>query len=364
MLDAYLVLQDGSAFRGHAIGSGVGVSGEVVFNTSMTGYQEVLTDPSYAGQIVMPTYPLIGNYGVNAEDMESARVQVAGFVVREECDTPSHYNSTGRLHDFLARHNVTAISGVDTRAVTRRIRMHGVMMGTIAVSESPERALTRLRKSPEYDSINFVERVTTTKVYRWENQSALNRTNAPHIVVVDCGVKYNILRMLTERNCYIDVVPATISVDTLLAMNPNGVIFSPGPGDPVHNTPTVELAKALVGNVPLFGICLGHQIIARALGANTYKLPFGHRGSNHPVKDLVTGRVQITAQNHGFAVDEENLPEGLVVTHRSLNDGTIEGLRHKEASILTIQYHSEASPGPLDNTYVFDQFLVMLGLEF
>ena len=360
MPNAHLVLQDGSVFYGQAIGAEAVASGEVVFNTSMTGYEEVLTDPSYAGQIVMPTYPLIGNYGTNAEDMESARVRVAGFVVREECDAPSHYDATGRLHDFLAGHGVTGISGVDTRAITHRIRSHGVMMGTIATAETPERALARLRALPAYDAVDFVQHVTTTQAYRWEQQAETIGPAAPRIAVVDCGVKYNILRMFAARGCRVEVVPATASADEVLAIRPKGVVFSPGPGDPVHNTATVETAKELIGRVPLLGICLGHQVIARAMGAETYKLKFGHRGSNHPVQDLETGRVYITAQNHGFAVDEKSLPSALVVTHRSLNDGTVEGLRHREAPVLTIQYHSEASPGPQDNAYIFDQFLAMV----
>jgi len=292
--------------------------------------------------------------------MESARVRVAGFVVREECDAPSHYDATGRLHDFLAGHGVTGISGVDTRAITHRIRSHGVMMGTIATAETPERALARLRALPAYDAVDFVQHVTTTQAYRWEQQAETIGPAAPRIAVVDCGVKYNILRMFAARGCRVEVVPATASADEVLAIRPKGVVFSPGPGDPVHNTATVETAKELIGRVPLLGICLGHQVIARAMGAETYKLKFGHRGSNHPVQDLETGRVYITAQNHGFAVDEKSLPSALVVTHRSLNDGTVEGLRHREAPVLTIQYHSEASPGPQDNAYIFDQFLAMV----
>ena len=358
MKPAYLVLQDGSVFQGQAMGAEGTAYGEVVFNTSMTGYQEMLTDPSYAGQIVVPTYPLIGNYGTNEQDVESAKVQVAGFVVREECVTPSHYDSVGLLREFLAHQGTTGISGVDTRAITRRIRSQGVMMGTITTTETLEQALARLQAQPSYDAVDFVKHVTTPRAYRW-NGSA--NATGPRIAVVDCGVKYNILRMLTACGCQVDVVPATSSPDEVLSLKPQGVVLSPGPGDPVHNTVTLETAKALIGQVPVLGICLGHQVVARAMGAETYKLKFGHRGGNHPVQDLETGRVYITAQNHGFAVDERTLPPELAVTHRNLNDGTVEGLRHLGAPVITIQYHSEASPGPLDNAYIFDKFLEMVG---
>ena len=353
---AYLVLEDGSVFQGTAMGAESAAYGEVVFNTSMTGYQEMLTDPSYAGQILVPTYPLMGNYGTNEQDGESARVQVAGFVVREECLTPSHYDATGLLHEFLAGQGVAGISGVDTRAITRRIRSRGVMMGTITSSDTPVEAVARLRAQPPYDEVDFVKEVTTPQAYEWEQGAAAG----PHIVVVDCGVKYNILRMLAARGCRVSVVGATSTAEEVLSLRPQGVVLSPGPGDPAHNTATVETAKALVGQVPLLGICLGHQVVARAMGAGTYKLKFGHRGGNHPVQDLETGRVYITAQNHGFAVDERTLPPELAVTHRNLNDGTVEGLRHLTAPALTLQYHSEASPGPLDNAYVFDRFLEMV----
>ena len=357
MKSAYLVLEDGSVFQGQAMGADGAPYGEVVFNTSMTGYQEMLTDPSYAGQIVVPTYPLIGNYGINERDIESARAQVAGFVVREECLTPSHYDAAGLLQEFLADQGIAGISGVDTRAITRRIRSRGVMMGTITSSETPERALARLRAQPSYDAVDFVQHVTTPRTYHWDGNA---KATGPRIAVVDCGVKYNILRMLAARGCQVAVVGAAISPDDVLSLDPQGVVLSPGPGDPAHNTVTVETARALIGQTPVLGICLGHQVVARALGAETYKLKFGHRGGNHPVKDLETGRVYITAQNHGFAVDERTLPPELAVTHRNLNDGTVEGTRHLAAPVITIQYHSEASPGPLDNTYVFDKFLELV----
>jgi carbamoyl-phosphate synthase small subunit len=352
---AFLVLSDGSVFPGYGFGAlGAEESfGEVVFCTSMTGYQEMLTDPSFAGQIVVPTFPLQGNYGTNGEDIESRQIQVAGFVVREQSATPSHYNSEGTLHAYLASQGVPGIWGVDTRAITRRIRSTGVMMGAVT-SGDPDAALRQLKDRPAYDSVNFVERVTVDAGYAW------NGEGARRIAVVDCGVKYNILRLLADRDCQVNVLPATATADEILALNPDGVVFSPGPGDPVHNGLTVETAKAIIDRVPTLGICLGHQIIARALGAGTYKLKFGHRGANHPVQDLATGKVHITAQNHGYAVSDEGLPSEIVVTHRNLNDHTIEGLRHRDRPVITIQYHSEASPGPLDNEYIFDEFLGMV----
>ena len=352
-MTAFLVLADGAVYRGEGFGAAGDTYGEVVFNTSMTGYQEMLTDPSYAGQIVVPTYPLQGNYGIAAEDVESRRIQVAGFVVREQSLAPSHYNTERTLHDYLVSEGVVGIAGIDTRAVTRRIRSSGVMMGAVT-SGSPDAALERLRALPEYDSINYVEQVTVAEGFAWDGGAHT------HIAVVDCGVKYNILRELSLRGCRVDVLPATATASDVLALKPQGVVFSPGPGDPVHNDATVATARALIGQLPLLGICLGHQVVARALGGSTYKLKFGHRGGNHPVQDLLTGRVYITAQNHGYAVDPDGLPASLEVTHVNLNDGTVEGLRHREAPVMTIQYHSEASPGPLDNRYVFDEFLALV----
>ena len=353
---AHLVLSDGSVFTGQPFGAlveGQTAFGEVVFNTSMSGYQEMLTDPSYAGQIVMPTYPLQGNYGINDQDIESRQVQVAGFVVRERSLTPSHYDSLRTLHDYLAANGIAGLAGVDTRAITRRIRSQGVMMGAVTAGD-PRDALRELTSRPAYDTVNFVERVTVGEGYQWSSDGA------KHVTVVDCGVKYNILRLLTNRSCRVSVLPATASADDILALNPDGVVFSPGPGDPVHNALTVAAARRVVERVPTLGICLGHQIIARALGGETYKLKFGHRGGNHPVQDLETGRVCITAQNHGYAVSDDGLPSGVIVTHRNLNDGTIEGLRHRDLPVLAIQYHSEASPGPRDNEYIFDRFVEMV----
>ena len=374
---AHLVLEDGSVYRGRAFGSTDSPAhGEVVFNTSMTGYQEMLTDPSYAGQIVVPTYPLIGNYGINDQDFESRRVQVAGFVVREHCERPSHSLSSRTLDEFLAGQGVPGISGVDTRAITRRLRTHGVMMGTIAVDEPPEAALARLRDLPGYGDVDFVRQVSTEAAYDWddpvkapgtgaaagpERVAALGHAAAGQkILVSDYGLKYNILRMLHSRGCDVTAFPATASAGDILAENPDGVVLSPGPGDPELLDYAVETARGLMGRVPVMGICLGNQVIARAFGAKTYKLKFGHRGANHPVRDVATGRVYITAQNHGYAVDTASLPAELEVSHISLNDDTVEGLRHRSLPVMSIQYHSEASPGPRDNEYLFDRFLGMV----
>ncbi len=370
MTTAYLVLADGTIYRGESFGAQTEASGEVVFNTSMTGYQEMLTDPSYAGQIVVPTYPLQGNYGISEEDVESRHIQVAAFAVREQSPAPSHYNNDRTLDEYLVAEGVAGIAGIDTRAVTRRIRSRGVMMGTVTCDD-PAAALERLRALPGYDSVNYVERVTTDAPFEWpfdpsaglKAGSAQGERPSRRIAVVDCGVKYNILRELAGRGCRVGVLPATATADDVLALRPDGVIFSPGPGDPVHNQSTVETARSLIGRVPILGICLGHQVVARALGATTYKLKFGHRGGNHPVRDLATGRVYITAQNHGYAVDADSLPPTLEVSHLNLNDGTVEGLRHREAPVVTIQYHSEASPGPLDSEYIFDEFLAMFSHE-
>ena len=362
---AHLILEDGSAYRGFAFGDlSAGFShGEVVFNTSMTGYQEILTDPSYAGQIVVPTYPLIGNYGVNRRDHESSRVQVSGFVVREVCGEPSHPLSDMTLDEFLKSRGTLGIGGVDTRAVTRRLRTRGVMMGAVAVGVPPQDALARLRESPAYDGTDFVRAVSTPAPY--DSDGGIPGRAAPEetrfrVLVSDCGLKYNILRNLRSRGCEVSAYPASASADELLAMKPDGVLMSPGPGDPELLDYAVETAKGLAGRVPMMGICLGNQIIARAFGGRNYKLKFGHRGGNHPVKDLASGRVHITAQNHGYAVDTDSLPPELEVSHVNLNDDTVEGLRHKSLPIMSVQYHSEASPGPWDNEYLFDRFLAMI----
>ena len=375
--DAYLVLEDGSVYQGEAFGAETSGYGEVVFNTSMTGYQEVLTDPSYAGQIVMLTYPLVGNYGINAQDFESGRIQVAGFVVREHSEHPSHGLSTSTLHEFLASQGIPGIRGVDTRAITRRLRSQGVMMGCIysdsAETSAPlqvassmskevtsEQVLARLREIPKYGDVDFVKSVTTGEPYSWNVPSDVPISKHSRILVADFGLKYNILRLLRGRGCEVVAVPATASTDDMMSFNPAGIVLSPGPGDPALLEYIVKTVRNLIGHVPIMGICLGHQILARSLGSDTFKLKFGHRGANHPVQDLSTGRVHITAQNHGYAVDMESLPPGLEATHINLNDGTVEGLRHRDLPILTIQYHSEASPGPRDSEYLFDRFLEMV----
>ena len=384
---ACLVLEDGSVFRGHRIGhlgaSGEGGAGgdasledaawgEVVFNTSMTGYQEMLTDPSYAGQILVLTYPLIGNYGVTPSIDESARIQVRGLVVRSDCDMPSHPLGGITVDAYLRAARVPALAGVDTRSITRRIRDRGVMQGLIVEPDAVERAKARLAELPLYDSQDFID-VGTASAYGWDGGrsvagvaavggtaagvDATTGEPANHIVVLDEGLKYNILRMLRARGCRVTVAPPQTQAPELLAMQPDGVLLSPGPGDPQLRDRQVATAEALLGRVPLMGICMGHQVIGRALGAGTFKLKFGHRGGNHPVKDLLTGRVAITAQNHGYALDPDGLRTGAQVSHVNLHDETVEGLTHSTYPLVSIQYHSEAAPGPLDNAALFDRFL-------
>jgi carbamoyl-phosphate synthase small subunit len=392
---AILVLEDGSAYEGEAFGAKATTYGEVVFNTSMTGYQEMLTDPSYAGQILVPTYPLIGNYGINESDFESKQIQVRGFVVREYCPRASHWQSTRTLHEFLLAYGIPAISGIDTRALTRRLRSIGVMMGILSSEMTIEEASEELKSLPRYDSVNFVHQVSTEKTYEWQSSmpptatmpslslrgaSAVARRSRSklgeiprsrseqaaqsHIAVIDYGLKYNILRILSHLGCRATAIPCTASAKDALALNPDGVVLSPGPGDPALLGNIAETVRNLIGKKPIMGICLGHQLIGKALGAQTFKLKFGHRGGNHPVRDLATGRVYITAQNHGYAVDADTLKGGLEVSHINLNDGTVEGLRHQNLPILSIQYHSEASPGPLDNMYLFERFLEMVSTDF
>lgn len=367
---AHLVLEDGSVYSGYAFGDDKSAHGEVVFATSMTGYQEMLTDPSFAGQIVVPTYPLIGNYGINERDFESKQVQVSGFVVREYSSRPSHSLSTMTLDEFLKKQGIPGIAGVDTRAITRKLRTKGVMMGMIAIGQTPQAALTRMQDLPTYGDIDYVRQVSTSKPYQWDQPLASASStpfpegSAPEtkykILVSDCGLKYNILRMLRSKGCEVVAMPATSTAEDILAQKPDGVLLSPGPGDPEHLDYAVDMAKGLIGKLPIFGICLGNQVVAKAFGGKTFKLKFGHRGANHPVKDLETGLVHITAQNHGYAVDGDSLPSDIEISHVNLNDGTVEGIRHKSLPIMTIQYHSEASPGPRDNEYIFDKFLDMV----
>jgi len=370
---AVLVLEDGSVYEGNPFGAETTAYGEVVFSTSMTGYQEMLTDPSYAGQILVPTYPLIGNYGINESDFESKQIQARSLAVREYCLQPSHWQSTRTLHEFLLAYGIPGISGIDTRALTRRLRSNGVMMGILSSEMTTEEALTELKSLPKYDFTDFVHQVSTEKAYEWQSNTPATVTlpslslrgasvtkQSLKILVIDYGLKYNILRILSQLGCQTSVVPCTASAKDVLALKPDGIVLSPGPGDPALLDDITDTVEELIGRKPIMGICLGHQLIGKALGAQTFKLKFGHRGGNHPVRDLATGRVYITAQNHGYAIDADTVKEGLEVSHINLNDGTVEGLRHRDLPILSIQYHSEASPGPLDNTYLFERFLEMV----
>lgn len=363
---ATLVLEDGSVYEGIGFGYPGVTVGEVVFNTGMTGYQEVLTDPSYAGQIVVMTYPLIGNYGINLDDYESSRIQVAGFVIRELCEEPSNFRAQKTLHEFLADHHIPGIAEIDTRELVRKLRIYGVMMGALGVEKTADELFDLLKRAPRYDDIDFVERVSTRQFHLWENglkplEHFLPKSDRLRVIAVDMGTKFNILRSLYRRGCEVIVAPAKSSAHDLLAWEPDGVLLSNGPGDPSLLRYAIRTARELFGKVPLFGICLGHQILGWALGGRTFKLKFGHRGSNHPVKDIRTGRIYITTQNHGYAVDEKTLEgTGAIVTHINLNDFTVEGLAHPELNILSVQYHPEASPGPWDNGYIFDEFVQVM----
>lgn len=355
---ARLVLADGRHFAGVGIGAPVRTTGEVVFNTSMTGYEEALTDPSYGGQILVMTYPIQGNYGVNAHDEESARIQVRGFVVHEATDLPSHRHSRETLHEYLLRAGVGGIAGIDTRALTRHLRASGVVMGTVTRDEGVEEALARLLGEPDYGSQDYVASVSTRSPYDFEPNGGFDPDGLPkHIVVLDLGVKFSIMRNLRRRGCAVTAVPHTTSAEDILALRPDGVVLSPGPGDPMQLDHVLATARGLIGKTPILGICLGHQVVGRVFGASTYKLKFGHRGANHPVRDEVTGRTYITAQNHGYAVDGERLGAAVRVSQIHLNDGTVEGLEHRELPLFTIQYHAEASPGPHDTEFLFDRFL-------
>jgi len=364
-----LALEDGTVFVGEAFGADGTRAGEVCFNTSMTGYQEILTDPSYAGQIVTMTYPLIGNYGVTEEDIESSGPKVEGFVVKELARRQSSFRSTGSLADYLRQHGVIGIEGVDTRAITRRLRIQGAMKGAISTEILREAELVeRARAWTGLVGQDMVKTVAPRKPFDWnrgfESEFAMDhrRSSGSHdVVAIDCGMKHNILRNLVEAGCKVTVVPPTTTAEAILERHPDGVFVSNGPGDPEPVAYAIATLKGLIGRVPLFGICLGHQLLGLALGAKTYKLKFGHRGANQPVINLATRRVEITAQNHGFAVDTGSLAKvGGVPTHENLNDQTLEGFAHTDLPLFCVQYHPEASPGPHDATYLFDCFIDMM----
>lgn len=363
---ALLVLEDGTVFYGYTFAGHGRALGEVVFNTSMTGYQEVLTDPSYKGQIVAMTYPLTGTYGINDEDMESAAIQVEAFIVKEYQDFASNWRSTRTLADFLNEYGKVGIEGIDTRALTRHIRLAGAMRGIIATdSDNVSRLLRQVRDYPGLTGIDLVQHVTSPEPYRWQaglkpassGTEWLDGHTGFRVAALDCGVKYNILRKLEQEGCQVMVFPAHTPAGDILSMNPDGIFLSNGPGDPAALDYVVHTVTQLLHNKPVFGICLGHQVMGLALGGRTFKLKFGHRGANQPVKDLTTGKVEITSQNHGFCVDPESMRNKPVrLTHINLNDNTLEGMEHLELPAFSVQYHPEASPGPHDASYLFQRF--------
>jgi carbamoyl-phosphate synthase small subunit len=373
-MQAILALEDGRIFRGRGFGAKAECYGEVVFNTSMSGYQEIFTDPSYAGQIVVLTNPQIGNYGTTPADAESTRPYIEGLVTREFSPVSSNWRSTQVADEYLERYNVPVIDGIDTRALVRHLRTHGVMRGVISSMETDTDVLVaKARSIRKMDGTDLASTVTTKVRYEWDAKDPRNQTGdeflpqdnstgeAPlHVVAYDFGIKQNILRMLTREGCRVTVVPAQTSAEDVLAMNPDGVFFSNGPGDPEPLEYAQDNIRKIQGKAPMFGICLGHQLFGIALGGKTYKLKFGHHGGNHPIKNLETGKVEITAQNHNFNVDPDSLPSDVAVTHVNLNDNTLAGLKHKTDPMFSVQYHPEASPGPHDSHYLFKQFRTMM----
>lgn len=373
---ALLALEDGRIFWGISFGSSGETFGEVVFNTSLTGYQEIISDPSYCGQLVTMTYPHIGNYGLNADDYESVQPALAGFIVKEYCPTPSNWRSEIDLNSFLIENKIVAISEIDTRALTRHIREKGAMRGAISTEDlSPESLIQKAKESPGLEGRDLVKHVTRKSQFVWEEgfkpswnvaemSPVSHRSDPYHVIVYDFGIKNNILRCLASLNCELIIVPADTQAEKILKLNPHGIFLSNGPGDPAAVEYAIENIKQLIRKKPIFGICLGHQILGLAFGGKTYKLKFGHHGGNHPVKNLKTGKIEITAQNHGFAVDIETLDQREIeMTHINLNDGTLEGMRHKKLPIFSVQYHPEASPGPHDSFYLFRQFIEYLEKE-
>jgi len=365
---AKLALEDGTVFTGRSIGAAGTTEGEVVFNTSMTGYQEILTDPSYKGQIVTMTYPLIGNYGINRQDVESRRPHAAGFIIRELAPLHSNWRADMSLEQYLKENNIVGIDGIDTRALTRRIRITGAMRGILSTELLDDAQLVaRARGAAQMLGADWVKAVKPQKQYEWDEDQGVwslgkvERGDGLHVVALDCGAKSNILRHLAERGVKVTVLPPDTTAEEIMKHRPDGMFVSNGPGDPAALDYAVKPIKGVLDKVPTFGICLGHQLLGRAIGASTYKLKFGHRGGNQPVKNLDTGRVEITSQNHGFAVDQQSLESaGGVVTHINLNDNTVEGFRHSKLPVFSVQYHPEASPGPHDAAYLFDAFIEMM----
>jgi len=369
-MDAILALEDGRIFTGRGFGASGERFGEVVFNTSLSGYQEILTDPSYSGQIVILTYPHIGNYGTNPLDSESARPYAEGLVVRELSELASNWRSEEEVSGFLANYGIPVISHIDTRALVRHLRKHGAMRGVVSTMDTDAQGLVaKAQASPSMVGLDLASRVTAASRYQWTEPSRSisaggSRPPAPprfHVVAYDYGIKQNILRRLVDVGCHVTVVPATTTAAEVMELKPDGVFLSNGPGDPEPVEYAARAVRDMMGRVPIFGICLGHQIIGLALGGKTYKLKFGHHGGNHPILNLETRKVEITAQNHGFAVDPDSLKASeVILTHKNLNDDTLEGLRHRNMPLFSVQYHPEASPGPHDSAYLFDRFVTMM----